>query len=450
MKEYGLNLMRKRPACVLALLLIELLSIKRAGATQYEGQSKTAQPLTNPQTIGMRTLDGGALIEEPPEIKQNTHGWCGVLWLDGYRVTVTPNTKMLTAPASTSFRYWNMGGFHVHAKLHGKFVNDSVLSSLLKPNTWATYHGTRESDGTITATQLRLWPNQINSRKEKFLRMFAAKIEKPSYIKHTPGNIQYEHGDPIQILPEQSVQDYVSHLGMELVPQYQKKLSVTDPTRINFHFYVIHPFTDKPGSHLVETNGELPSFGVFTGSHYTYNSPKRNTIVESLIAMPNGVVLIPDVALARIYSKSQLAALLSYAITSIVQEQAYLAWPYITSPHARRFNVHPSSIYAFSYWQNEQVLRIGIRQMYLAGYDIREAPYAWAVAQRKTVNNPVIDSKNPDKEIPWYATYAFNYISRYYKEVDYSKLKRGEKEYQQFLRELYKADPSLKRSETKH
>ena len=90
--------------------------------------------------------------------------------------------------------------------------------------------------------------------------------------------------------------------------------------------------------------------------------------------------------------------------------------------------------------------------MYLAGYDIREAPFAWAVAQGKPVNNPmigpdhqnlIIPHRNPS--IPWYAAYAFNYISHYYSDVDYSKLKRGEREYQQFLQELYKADPSLPR-----
>ena len=48
----------------------------------------------------------------------------------------------------------------------------------------------------------------------------------------------------------------------------------------------------------------------------------------------------------------------------------------------------------------------------------------------------------PDyRHMPWYAAYAFNYISQYYKDVDYSKLKRGRKEYQQFLQELRKADP---------
>ena len=61
------------------------------------------------------------------------------------------------------------------------------------------------------------------------------------------------------------------------------------------------------------------------------------------------------------------------------------------------------------------------------------------------VQNPIINSKHPYQEIPWYAAYAFNYINHYYQDVDYSKLKRGQRKYQQFLQELYKADPSLPR-----
>ena len=80
--------------------------------------------------------------------------------------------------------------------------------------------------------------------------------------------------------------------------------------------------------------------------------------------------------------------------------------------------------------------------MYLAGYDIREAPYAWTVAQGKPVANPVINAKHPDEQIPWYAAYAFDYISKYYRDVDYSKLKRGEREYQQFKEELRRVDPA--------
>ena len=75
--------------------------------------------------------------------------------------------------------------------------------------------------------------------------------------------------------------------------------------------------------------------------------------------------------------------------------------------------------------------------MLLAGYDIRDAPYAWAAAEGKPTPNPV---SNID-EVPWYTQYAFSYISQFYSDVDYSKLKRGEKEYAAFLDELRKADP---------
>ena len=126
-----------------------------------------------------------------------------------------------------------------------------------------------------------------------------------------------------------------------------------------------------------------------------------------------------------------------------MQKQSFISWPFINK--AARIDGNQSVIHTVSFFRNQQLLRIGIRQMYLTGYDIREAPFAWAVAQGKAVANPVINSKHPDKEIPWYAAYAFNYISQYYKDVDYSKLKRGRAEYQQFLKELYKADPSLPR-----
>jgi hypothetical protein len=88
---------------------------------------------------------------------------------------------------------------------------------------------------------------------------------------------------------------------------------------------------------------------------------------------------------------------------------------------------------------NEEELRLGIRQMYVAGYDIRYAPYAWAVEQGKGIKGP---GDGPAKHMPWYATYGFNAISQLYPDVEYGKLKRGEKEYAAFLKELCRADPA--------
>ncbi len=82
-----------------------------------------------------------------------------------------------------------------------------------------------------------------------------------------------------------------------------------------------------------------------------------------------------------------------------------------------------------------------------ADYDIRYAPLAWSVERGKRTKGPLTV---PDyRHTPWYAAYAFNSISQYYKDVDYSKLKRGRREYQQFLQELRKADPEAFAPESK-
>ncbi len=387
-----------------------------------------------------KSLEGAALIEEAPEITKDS---TGTLWINGYPTRITPQTKIFPAPATTAIRY--SVHFDGTIGMHATEQSATPLSiKSLSTNMWVTYHATRAADGSVTATQLRFWPNQVDADEANYLKTFAAVIDAPDYRKHISGSIRFKHGEAIKSLPDQAVQDYVFTLGMEMVPQYQKELSDTDATKVRFRFCVVQPFIATDGNQFVSIDGVLPHVGRLK---YTYDSIKSAEAIESIVAMPDGLILVPDSLLDHLQTKAQLASLLSYAITSILQKQAYLAWPTITSPRAKRTymlvdNNNPF-IYMFGYWQNTQMLKIGVRGTQLAGYDIREAPFAWAAAQGKPISTPVIDSKYPDKEIPWYATYAFNYISQYYKDVDYSKLKRGEKEYQQFLQELYKADPSL-------
>ena len=205
-----------------------------------------------------------------------------------------------------------------------------------------------------------------------------------------------------------------------MIPQFQAFLPQPDSTRIKLHFYAVRGTGMPLDSGMKGLAG--PTF------------LQRPSWDEAVVSLPNGLIVVPSRTLANAKCNAQLASLLSYAVTAILQQNDFQARPGIGRSA-------DGAVVAMAQYQS--TMRIGIRQMYLAGYDIREAPFAWAVAQGKPVNNPVINSKNPDKEIPWYAAYAFNYISQYYKDVDYSKLKRGEAEYQEFLKELYKADPSL-------
>lgn len=373
-----------------------------------------------------QTIESSAVIWDQPELQHNADGWKGSLWVDGYPMTVTPQTKMLAAPANARLRYsWSRTTGILEAKSTLK-PNSWVLfhESLLRPNTYIQYVGTSDVDGKILANQLAFWSNNIGKKEHKYINRFAASIVLPNYQKRTSGDIYFKKlfkpATVVNIVPDQEAQKWVSDIGRSMVPQFQRSMSDSDPDKIRFQFYITGQFKYQNG--LVRL---------------THGGESKHIEDSTILALPNGIILVPTTTLAHLQNSAQLAALMSAAVAAVLQKQGYLHATLVVSM------AYQATEKAVNLFQDKQMLRIGIRQMYVAGYDIREAPYAWAVAQGKPVNNPVIDSKHPDKEIPWYAAYAFNYISQYYKDVDYSKLKRGEAEYAKFLIELRKADPSL-------
>ena len=403
---------------------------------------------------------GAARLEEQPNVSLMGRSWIGSLWLDGYPMKIGPDTTRLTHPDLNqmpigSFYNWLMQ-HHYDTSPPTESHASAVPASLFQSNTWVAYQGTRHADGHVLLDRIWLWPDHLFSTCETMLTNISPTIDPPNYASHTSGSALFPkasagpkavgaghwNSEVLRILPDRSVQDYVSRLGASLIPRYQRTMTQTSSAEVHFHFYVVQAsgtaFDDEVNN--------------------TYSIPYtdwlgRPSWDDAVLALPSGFIFVPTSTLAGVGNDAQLAAILSSAVASVLQRQSCIA-SYEISRHAGGFAYDSTSAilstldlesftFGFVLWRNEQALRIGIRQMYLAGYDIREAPYAWAAAQGKPVNNPVIDSKHPDKEIPWYAAYAFNYISQYYKDVDYSKLKRGRAEYQQFLKELYKADPSL-------
>ncbi len=265
------------------------------------------------------------------------------------------------------------------------------------------------------------------------------RLKERDYKNAIPRVISFGYGEPLSIIQSQPVQEFVYDLGMKLLQQCQPELARYGKSKIAFRFYVVESSQALSVKKFATVDGTLPyNFSDWGRDEYTYKkSTFYDLATDNTIAMQNGIILIPDQVLSRLHNQAQISALLSYSIASVLQDNI------LKSAIAVEGTSQYDKLHRFDEMLqiNQQVLRAGIRQMYLAGYDIREAPYAWAVAQGKPVQNPIINSKHPDQEIPWYAAYAFNYISQYYKDVDYSKLKRGDAGYQQFLQELRKADP---------
>jgi hypothetical protein len=367
-----------------------------------------------------RKLQDGIILEEEPDLSKNRHGWSGKIWMDGYPITVNPRTALIPQPNNTTFQF-TAYTTHISVqakKQSSKGVQQPMTATRLGENACVIFHASRKDGENTTAAELQFWPNWIDPKEKQYDKKFSAAIHLPDYSKGIPGTIQYQGAAPIVILPDKAIQDWVTNLGNALIPAYQKKLPDSEATKINFHFYVVHVFPAQFGRNFVATSGEISPFGLSgyhmpeyqilywdRSSHNFYNKPKINATVRNVVAAPDGTVLIPDVIFGKLQNTAQLAVLISTAITSVIQNQDYHAWPKYIKYADDRFAFTPSPV--IGSWLGEQALRIGIRQMYLAGYDIREAPFAWAVAQGKQVENPIINSKHPNREIPGYAAYAF-------------------------------------------
>ena len=393
-------------------------------------------------------LKGGAFLEEAPELTHGSKSMVANLWANGFPLELTRLTDVRIAQHTLT------GDLMVRIATNNMAAQIPPFSStpkspslvfpptdVLRPGIYLSYEGIGKSDGSLEATKLLIFPHTITMEREKLSYSGTAKITKPNYEAHIPGSIQYKHGTAIHIIPDRTVQNYVRNIGMGLLPAFQTSVTSSDPSRINFRFYVVRPFENLRKNQFVQIDGRCPKGA---GGPSPFIIPTDHSRVDRVVEMPDGVILIPDTGLARLRNQAQLAFVLSVAVQSIIQRQAYIA------SVVAKWSATGVSYIGIDYMETQRNLRLSIRQMYLTGYDIREAPFAWEVARGEPVNNPVIDSKNLDKDIPWYTAYAFNYISQYYQDVDYSKLKRGEAEYAQFLQELYKADPSLKHPKAQH
>ena len=401
------------------------------GEIQQDNSTFAAERITVYAIQNNPNPEGGTILEEDPKLHHTAEGWGGTMWADGYPMTLVPRTKLLGAPGNAELGYLYTGkNPRIRAEQLGAGHNSNpVSSSLFHANTYVTYHAVRAADGTNIARQLRLWPNEIRSGETKYLHKFAVTIRNPNYSNHVPGALIFRYTRNINILPDQTVQEWVSRLGNELIPQYQQDLSPSNVTKLCFRFYVVQPYGSALNNQLNYIDGGY-----------------RRSYDDVVVAMPNGTIIVPDTTLSALRNKSQLAALLSYAIAEILQKQSYIAKSAFKS-------AYPSDLYTVGLLTNEQKLRLGIRAMLHSGYDIREAPFAWADALRTPIQNPIVPAeevknkstswgaRDTQYSLLWYAAYAFDYISQYYQNVDYSKLKRGRKEYQQFLVELRKADP---------
>jgi hypothetical protein len=396
--------------------------------------------------------DGFVLEEDPPRDLEK------ITWLDGYPVAISSQSMLVSEPfGSVIDLRFNRRSVEPSVALASKGKNLDESSLPLRANDlvlldaqWSDISSdeTSRSDGNVLVAEKVTYMSQyVADSEHAFRAQFAPTVSLPNYQRQSVGTIQYPGAPAIRIVPNHSIQDWIQNLGNSLTPKFERNLANSDPTKFHLSFYIVHTFPSRLGEFFVQDTPMTPQYQLLHWDKDAvgyYKTPAKEAIVSWIISSPDGTVLIPDRVLPMFTNVAEIATMLSAAITAVLQKQEYQTWPPILVPNTFKRNAIRGSQterLSINEWQNTQAIRVGIRQMFLAGYDIRQAPFAWAIALKQPVVNPMREEKYPDDKIPWYSSYAFSYVSQYYSDVDYSKLKRGEAEYQQFLGELRKADP---------
>jgi hypothetical protein len=256
-------------------------------------------------------------------------------------------------------------------------------------NVWIAYHGRHQPNGTILADKASFSDNKIIPREDKLL----------AKTNYDPGKIapdahQNELSkellglDPKKIPPykDEAMQARIDRIGASLIPEYQKALPASDPTKINYRFELVD------------------------GARW-----------PDAITWPSGLILVPYQIVDRLKDDSQLAAVLADNIACALQKQFFRDQPTAQSLNAvgiaseiGGFFVPGLSLVSIAAGGSEAVMlrharqqsgRVSLSLLSDAGYDIHQAPTAWWR----------LSSKKPkdlaDISIPYRAAYLYQTIA---------------------------------------
>ena len=222
-----------------------------------------------------------------------------------------------------------------------------------------------------------------------------------------PGELKINRVGKYQLVPSDEIQQYVRRLGDSLLPRYYKDLPDSDPSKLQFQFFVVR-------------QKEMNAF-----------------------ALPNGVIVVNSGAFHFVENEAQLAFLLGHEIEHAIQEHTWRQMQY----HKKKLMaLRLGGMFAASMGYGDignlanlvegavraghsrnlenQSDRLGLELMVQAGYDPREAPRMWKVMAQKTGDHRTSLFDSHDNHSTR-RSYLMNELKNNYANLDYSKVSKG-------------------------
>jgi len=346
-----------------------------------------------------RKLQNTSVLNAAPiGIQRVGNGWSGILKADGRRIRLDPTaTKVLFEMTKEEKKGQEKAAKELaskkkeskdanattqtspETKVDGIAPNGDEVSeteplrdiSQIKPGMYMTYEGREDLGGVVNAEQIIFRRNELEKGELSFWKSLSLSVKASDYSSGKPGELKINKLGKYKLLPNQAVQDYVTNLGNKLIPAFQKNLPISDPSKINFRFFVV-------------INKEPNAF-----------------------ALANGTIVVHSGMITLLENEAQLAAVLSHEMAHSTQEHS---WRAINKDKGKRTALQIGAIAASAFgWGGvsdilnltinamvngysrrleNQADRIGLEYLVASGYDPREAPKVWKVMANTLGDSP--------------------------------------------------------------
>ena len=370
----------------------------------------------------LKAVLGSVLIELPPSLRVTEFGWEGEIFADGQVIRFNPFTIVEFEP-NRSEKKAERQGRRKKSRERSKTVvgldkaSSSPLGSIdrVGPNTFLTYQGLREADGSVAATRLTFVRNELQRNEARWRKRLSSTVKEPNVKKNRPKMLTIGSLGRYRLVPSDEAQSYLRELGESLIPEFQRELPPDDPNKIPFQFYLIR---DR---------------------------------FPNAFALPNGVIVVNDSMVGILESEAQLAFVLSHEISHAVQEHTRRQREHkkleraallVGSIAASAMGADIASdvlsyaeqaiVAGYSRKHENQADRVGLANLVLRGYDPREAARAWKVFSEEALHTPGFfwaSHDNPTKR----RSFLMAEIRNNYANLDISSYRRDSDAFQEFV-----------------
>ena len=255
----------------------------------------------------------------------------------------------------------------INGKTNISFTPPLTSLSDITTNVWVECKGELEPGGMVVAARAVFTRNAVGGAEGKLRgknEYDPAQVDPKDKQGAVSKALLGTKAKRIPPYDDPVMQARIDRIGASLVPDYQRALPATDPTKINFRFQLI----DEPWS-------------------VTYD-------------LPSGIVLVPIHMVDRMQNDAQVAAILADSIASGLEKRDYRDQPAMYAMEAAGWATQAGGFFvpglglagiggntiAFTTMERhnrEQSGRASLGLLQDAKYDIYQAPVAWWILASK-------------------------------------------------------------------